>query len=174
MNDVADTIGIRQSAVYNHFKSKQDILYTIYDFYCYYLLSNRPGASDLKPLLQTGSLLDIILKGFRYEFDSEILGQMTDITKILIQRAATDARAAEIFQTLILEGGVRFVEDSLNSAIETGKIAPFDTRAVSVLINSVRLYTLLWQMVNPPHEIYTKMLDDEQTLYRCIADFLPG
>jgi AcrR family transcriptional regulator len=171
INDIADIIGLRQSAVYNHFKSKYDILDTIYNFYCYYSLSNRPSTGALKPLLKTGSLLEIILKGFRYEFDAEILGHMADITKIIIQRAATDKRAAEIFQTLLLEEGVRFVEESLNNAIKTGKSTPFDTHAAAVLINSVRLYTFLWRLVDPPHKLYMNMLKDEQTMYKYIAAF---
>ncbi|MCL1983197.1 MAG: TetR family transcriptional regulator [Clostridiales bacterium] len=172
LNDIADTIGIRQSAIYNHFKSKQEILDTIYDFYHYYQISNRPGPEELEALLETGSIFDIITKGFIYQFEEGVIEQMLDIAKIVFQRASTDAKAKELFQDLILNEAIVFVEDGLGKAVDAGRFAPFDTRSMSILINCIRLYTLIWLLVGPPPGILAKQVEDEYKLYALIANLI--
>ena len=172
INDIAEMVGIRQSAVYNHFRSKQEILDTIYGFFHHHYASNRPTNEDLESMLRTDSILDIVTKGFIYEFEKDILEQMTDITRIIIQRAATDVQASELFRTLFLEAGISFVESGLDRMKEVGRIDKVNTHTISVLINCVRLYTLLWWVISPPLEAHLRMLEDEQALYRLIANIL--
>ena len=169
IHDIAKTIGIRQSAVYNHFKSKQDILDTIYGFYTHKYSANKPNLDEVESLLKTGSLMDILTKGFRYDFDEGILEQMSDITKIIVQRASTDAGATEIFQKMMLEEGVLFVEQGLDLAVKAGRLAPLNTHVVAVLINSIRLFTLLWWLAKPPPEVFTGVLKDEFAMYEHIT-----
>lgn len=169
VNDIAESVGIRQSAVYNHFKSKQDILDTIYDFYTHNFLSNRPTMKDLDWVLQTGSLIEIITKGFIYEYDESVVGLMSDVIKIIIQRTMTDPRAAELFQSVLLEEGVRFVEKGLNKAVESGRLAAFDTHTVAILINCVRLYPLLWYLIKPPQEFHECIVKEEMAMYEQVA-----
>ena len=169
MNEIADAAGIGQSAVYNHFKSKQEILDTIYEYYRYYHLYSRPTQDVIESLLQTSNTLDLITKGFIYAFDKEILEPMSDITRIIIQRANTDKKASELFRTLILESAIKFVEDGLDKAADLEKIGRCDSHAFAVLISCVRLYALLWWMIDPPYEAHQRMMEDEQTLYKLIA-----
>ncbi|MCL1809194.1 MAG: TetR family transcriptional regulator [Clostridiales bacterium] len=172
INDIADTIGIRQSAIYNHFRSKQEILDTIYDFYRYYQLSNRPSPDKLEALLETGSVFDIITKGFIYEFEEGVIEQMSDMAKLVFQRSSTDAKAKEMFLDLILKEAIIFVEDSLNRAVEAGRFAPFDTHSVSLLINCIRLYMLVWWLVSPPPDVLAKQAEDEYKLYALISNLI--
>ena len=172
MNDIADMANIRQSAVYNHFASKQQILDTIYGYYHYYSLSRRPSPSDVDIVLQNGSLMDIIMKGFIYEFEQNALDLMSDITKIIVQRASTDVTASELFQSLMLEEGINFVERGLNKAVEIGRLAPFDTHAVAVLINCIRLYTLFCWLVCPQNEVHEIVVRDEESMYEHVTALL--
>ena len=172
MNDIADSVGIRQSAIYNHFKSKQEILDTIYAFYYHHGISRYPGTDALEPLLRAGSLEDIVKKGFVYEFDKSIAGQMDDIAKIVTQRITMDPKSAELFRTLILEKGIRFAQDGLDRAVGLGRLAPFDTHTTAVLINCVRVFMLLLRLSNPPKEIRDKLSRDEKSVYAQIAALL--
>ena len=169
ISDIADNAGIRQSAVYNHFTSKQEILDTIYAYYRHYHLANRPSAEAVEALLRNASLTDVFLKGFLYEFEEGSLGHMAHIVRIIMQRSSTDSEAANLFRKLLLEEGVKFVEGSLAKGIEIGRFAPFDAHSVSMLINCVRLYMLLWWLIDPPYEDYIRIVNDEQVLYRRIA-----
>lgn len=178
MWDIADSVGIRQSAVYNHFKSKHEILDTLYGFYRHNNISNRPTLDDIESLLQTGNLIDVIAQGFVYVFGEDTLNQMLGISKIITQRITTDEKASELFQELLLREGIAFVEDGLNKAVEVGRLKPFDTHTVAVLINCIRLYTLLWWLASPPPEAYISVTKDEQAMYefiaRALADHLNG
>jgi len=172
MSDIADTVNIGQSAVYNHFTSKQQILDMIYGFYYYNHVSKRPSSDDLDSVLQAGTLMDIITKGFTYEFDENLLGLMSDITKIIVQRASTDTKASEIFQKLMLEDAISFVENGLNKAVAIGRLAPFDTHTIAVLINCIRLYMLVCWLVCPQWEVHARVVKDEQSIYEHVISLI--
>jgi len=172
MNDITAAIGVRQSAVYNHFKSKHEILDTIYDFFKYNYMASRPNYADVESLFRTDSLYDVIINGFVYEFDEEARPQMVDIAKLIMQRAVIDATAANLCRSLLLEEGIKFVEDCLNMAADIGRIAPVDAHTMSLLINSIRLQTLIWVILNPPPEDIVRRLEDEKKLFMYIAGIL--
>lgn len=171
LRDIADNVGIRQSSIYNHFKSKQELLDTIYDYYCYYYLNDRPSLDDMEPVLQNGSLLEII-RCIRYEFKEGHQQRMSDITKIVFQRISVDDRAREIGKSLMVDQGVKYVEDVFGRAIDIGRFAPFDTHAIAVFINSVRIFTLLNWMVDPTPGNMIKLAEDEQALFKYAAGFI--
>lgn len=171
LRDIADKVGIRQSTIYNHFKSKQDILDAIYGFYKIHFLKDRLSLVDMKTKLQNDSLIDII--GFiRYDFNKEYEQKMSDITKIVFQRIGIDERAKEISKTLMVDEGIQYVEDVFNIGVENGRFAPFDTHAMSVFINSIRTFTLFNWIASPSADNMTKLLEDEQTLYKYAAGLL--
>ena len=173
MIDIASMVDIRQSAVYNHFKSKQEILDTIYEFFYHYTISNRAGKKGLRSLLETGSAFDIVTKGFTYEYEAGVIEQMSDAAKIVMQRAATDKSAADLLKTLLLEEGIRYVEEGLDMGVEIGRFASFDTHTVAVLINCVRLNMHLWWLIGTPEDEYAKRLADEFAMYELITALIP-
>lgn len=171
LKDIADHVGIRQSTIYNHFESKQEILDTIYDFYCHYFLEDRMSMEEIEPALQNEGFMDII-RCIRYDFKENYLQKMSDITKIVFQRIAIDERARKICKSLVVDEGVRYVEAVFNRAIEIGRFAPFDTHAMSAFINSISIFTLYHWIVDPSPDNMSKLLEDEQMLYRYAAKFL--
>lgn len=171
LRDIASDVGIRQSTIYNHFKSKQEILDTIYDFFCHNFLKDRLSLKDMETIVQKESLMDII--GYiRYDFNEEYEQDMSEITKIIFQRIGIDERAREIGKSLMIDEGVKYVEDVFSMAVETGRLAPFDTHLLAVFINSVRVFTLYNWILDPPQENMIKLLEDEQDLYRLSTGFL--
>lgn len=176
LRDIASAVGIRQSTIYNHFTSKQEILDTIFDYYCHYYLEDRPSLADIEPILQSGSIMEII-QCVRYEFKEEYQQKMSDITKIIFQRIAIDDRAREIGKSLMVDSGIQYVEDVFAKAIELGRFAPFDTHALSVLINSLSMFALYNWIVDPSSENVGEIIRDEQKLYELaagvIADLKP-
>lgn len=165
IKDIADKVGIRQSTIYNHFKSKQDILDTIYNYYCHYYLADRPSLEDMEPVLRDGSLMDII-KRIRYSFKEDYEQRMSDITKIVFRRNAIDDRAREIAQSLTVKEGINYVEAVFNRAIEIGRLAAFDTHAMAVFINSIGIFRLYNWIMDPSPENAIKLTEDEHTLYQ--------
>lgn len=171
LRDIAESIGIRQSTIYNHFKSKQEILDTIYDFYCHHYLKGRPSLKDMETITRDKSLIDII-SCIRYDFNEDYEQRMSDITKIIFQRIAIDERARKIGKSLMAEEGIKYVEDVFNRAIKIGRFAPFDTHAMAVFINCIRIFTLFNWIVDPAPDSLMKLAADEQTLYRYATTFV--
>ena len=169
MNDITAAIGIRQSALYNHFKSKQELLDTIYGFFQYHYLSSRPSLDDVTAMLRAESLLNVIKKGFFYEFDAGIRPQMVDIAMLIIQRSTMDEAAAKLCRSLLHGEGINFIEDCLNIAVDIGRIAPADTRSISLLINSIRLQTLFLVLIHTPREFLERHMESEQILIRHVT-----
>jgi len=171
IQDIAHTVGIRQSSVYNHFKSKQELLDTIYDYYCYYYLNDRPSLKDMEAILQKESLMEII-RCIRYIFREDYVHIMSNITKIIFQRIAIDDRAREIGKSLMVDQGIQYVESVFDRAIEIGRFAPFDTHTIAVFINSTRIFTLFYWIIDPSPENMIKLAEDEQALYKYVAAFV--
>jgi len=171
LRDLADDVGIRQATIYNHFKSKQEILDAIYDFYCHYYLKDRPSMEDMEPVIQNATPLEIIGK-IRYDFQEDYEQEMSDITKIIFQMLAIDDRAREIGKSLMVDEGVKYVEDIFNRGIEIGRFAPFNTHALAVFINSVRIFSLYNWIVDPSPANMEKLDGDEHALYQYATGFL--
>lgn len=171
LRDIANDVGIRQSTIYNHFRSKQEILDTIYDFFCHYYLKDRPSLADMETVLQNESLMEII-RCIRYDFKEDYQQKMSDITKIIFQRIAIDDRAKEIGNSLMIRDGIKYVEDVFNKAIEIGRFAPFDTHSMAIFINGIRIFTLYNWILDPLSDNLSNLAEDEQTLYQYAARFV--
>lgn len=167
LKDIADQVGIQQSTIYNHFESKQEILDTIYDFYCSHFLIDRLSLEEMELVLSNKSVMDII-GCISYVFKEDYLKKMTDITSIILQRITIDERAREIGKTLIVDEGVRYVEEVFDRGIEIGRFTSFNTHTISMLINCIRIFTLCCWILNPSPESMTKLSEDEQELNKYI------
>lgn len=163
--DIADAIGIKQAAIYNHFESKQDILDKIYGFCRYYYTLDRPKLEDIEPILENGSLLDIIMSVW-YEFNEDYKEKLTNAIIIVFHRLGIDERANEIAKSLIVEEGNAFAKAVFDRAVEIGRLAPLDTHAMGVLINSIRMYTLNNWLIDDSFEYTMEVDKDEQIIYK--------
>lgn len=171
LRDIASKVGIQQSTIYNHFKSKNEILYAIYDFYCYYHIADRPTLDEMEHYIKTESLMDII-NYIRYDFNEEYSQRMLDISKIMFQRIGIDERVKKITKSRIVDEGIKYVEDVFDLAISLGRFAPFNTHLIAVYINSIRIYTLYNWIVDPFSEYLESILKDEQALYELITEYV--
>lgn len=172
VRDIAESAGIRQSALYNHFSSKQNILDTIYEFFIHYFLADRPDIESLNDVIQNGSLLDII-KSVRYDFEAGYIEQtLIEISILAFQRQGIDEQARYLIKTLMIDDGIAYVEAVLNKAVAMGRIAPLDTRVISVLIISVRLYTLNIAILDSSPDSLETIYRDENSAYQLAASLL--
>jgi AcrR family transcriptional regulator len=172
IKDIAKTSDIQQSAVYNHFKSKQSILNSAYGFFRYYANKNRLSKEKLECLLKNDSLIDIVTNGFLCEYSPDVLEQMLNISKIIVQRMTIDIKANELFSEHLMEDGIEFVEEGLKKAIEIGRLAPHDSYIVSLLIHCIRKYVFMWWVLCPSAERRNQSLEDEQNMYKFVISML--
>lgn len=108
INDIAKAVDKTKSRLYNHFSSKQQILDEIYDFFREHFNDNRKSPDEIIPILENGSLMDIIHSVF-FEFGrSDPLIFL--ILRIVHQRKYYDEKACLLVQKILIEDGVQFSE----------------------------------------------------------------
>ncbi len=175
ISDIAKAIGKTKSSIYNHFSSKQEILDEIYDFFCEHFTDNRNTIEEIEPIIQNGSIMDIIHSVFFSFGDLESV--LLPILRIVHQRKYHDETARLIVQNILLADGVKYAEDVFNRAVETGRLAPFDTHCLAVLCNNSRHYIYEKWILNPTNEYYMTLSEEEDLMFsyvnRLITDLNP-
>ncbi len=163
IKDIADEVGIGQSAVYNHFKSKQEILNTIYDFFCHYFIADRPAVEELECVIKNGSIMDIINSTY-YVFKGEYKDILLSCSKLMFQRIFIDKRANKMFTENIIDANINFVMQVFDRAVQLKRLAPFDTYTMSVFCNMNRWYLFRNLLANPTAENHEKLLQIQQKI----------
>ena len=171
IQDIAQATGIRQSTIYNHFKSKQDILNAIYKYYCDCFRRDRPRLENLDPIIRNGSFLDII-QSTRYEFASERLPQIAKLNKIIYQRVPVDENASKVVSSLVIEEGRQFVEAVLERAAELGRFGQLDIPVIAELVNSMAIYALFNWLVDQSPENAKKVNEKDKSLFKYMAELI--
>jgi len=171
IKDIAHEIGRNQASIYNHFTSKQDILDHIYDYYCKYFLLDRPTLEELEPILQNGSLYDIINTVF-YVFRSEHVDRLILVSKIIQQRQFTDERAKQIAYDIMLLSGVEFAKAVFDRAVEIGRFQQVDTYMFSLYCNYFRQGTYNSLTLNPSKEHHAQLLEEDERFKEHVAFLL--
>jgi AcrR family transcriptional regulator len=171
IKDIASEVGVRQSAVYNHFESKQQILDTIYKFYCHYLFEDRPTLEEQESVLRDGDLFDIINCVF-YAFDDKYYNLMIFAKQIIMQRAFIDEQAGEIYKVYAFDAGIKYAETVFSRAVEIGRLAPFDTHSLAVFcyMNSFFLYTRM--LLHPGNDYHWQLGQEQDQLNQYALKFL--
>lgn len=144
MNNIANGIGLQAASIYNHFKSKTEILETIYDYYEKNIYNNRPTNEKLDPVLESGSASQIIhtLAWNFYGLPEDEHRRMTMITKIIYARFLIDQRANSIFRRFLLTGNAEYTSYAFNKLTTIGRLpADFDVTGHAEMLLYVSLMT---------------------------------
>lgn len=170
MKDISSEVGIRASSIYYYFKSKQEILDTLYDFFIHYAAADRPTMEELEPVLREGSLTEIIRCTY-YNYSIYYEKLLLSINQIIYQREFIDERAERIYLANI-DGGILFIEQVLNRAVEIGRLAPFDTHSFAVYIMASRNFFYYRLMPNYSKERNDALEDELENMNRLMVGAL--
>lgn len=172
LSDIGEAIGKQKSAVYNHFSSKHEILDTIYEYFREHFYDARPTLQELEPIIENGSLADIISSViFRFP-DGEDERRLLTIMRIVYQRKYHDKAAREIAQNIIFNQGIQFAQEVFDHAVALGRLAPFDTHALAVMVNYYRNCIYMRWVLDPTPECLSMLETEEKTAYAHAARLL--
>lgn len=168
MADIAKHLGKTKAAIYNHFASKQEILDMMYRFFAAHIFDERKTLEELKPIFETGSLLDMMLS-LSFQFPREYRTLLAEILSVIHQRKYFDKQARKIAKELMIDEGVRYVEAAFSYAIEIGRLAPFNTHWLALVLNDTRNGEYMRATLDEHHDRAAYMKNEEMIIYQHAA-----
>lgn len=136
MRDIAKIAGIKAASVYYHFKSKEELLETIYKYYDYYYSYFMPPLESLLMLVGKEPPKKI-LEGALFRFDPSIQDIMDKIFIIASSQLYCDMRAHDLIYKNIFELSEIRISAILNRMIEIKLIKPLDINSFILTLTSL-------------------------------------
>lgn len=131
MREIAEEVGITVASLYNHYESKLDILYALYDFYSSHWNEKCPSEDYLLSLVDKLQPHEVFAQS-DFRFDAEMQDTMNRIVRIALQQIGADLRSEQFVKEHI--SGRKILSPVLKKMIKTGKIEPLDIEAFCNLI----------------------------------------
>lgn len=145
--EIAAGAGIRESSLYNHYDSKAIILDALYEQYAH-------NASNAWPALEeTMSLLDWmkpedVMKGILFQLSKKIDITLANTTRIIFTERFRNAKAAELYDQMLVEKPVAYYTLLFNRMKEKNLIGrDIDTKAFAEHFNYVSVALTMEQFM---------------------------
>ena len=136
VRDIAKEVGIKAASLYNHFRSKEEILHTLYDYFLENQYKVRPDINELVKQVETSHPLEILGKvDFRYS--DEIQESMDRIAIIGFMEWKTDKKSEEFIKKSLLDLTNDCMRPLLQRMLELKKIEPINIDAFICLVSNL-------------------------------------
>ena len=135
MRDIAEQVGIKAASLYNHFKSKEEILHSLYDYFFENQYNVRPNIDELVKQVEYLPPFEVLQKvDFRYS--QEIQENMDRIAIIGFMEWKTDRKSEEFVKKGLLDLTNDCIRPLLERMVELNKIKPLDIEAFINLVSN--------------------------------------
>jgi len=131
VREITKQVGIKESALYNHYKTKDEILETIYTLFQMEQQKSLPPVEQLEGILKAVSPKDFLLQGFKSFKHAVSNPLMVKLWRILNIEQYRDSRAREMIIELTYKGTIAFLERAFQILIEQNKIKPLEPRLLA-------------------------------------------
>ena len=142
MRDIARTVGIKASSIYNHYPSKRDILTSSYEFYAHQHRLAAPSLETIMHRVETEPIQDILMS-LSYHWPPQIQERMDRIIIIAIHRMCMDKESEDFVRNHFFKPIMEIWDLLLNRAIELGKIEPIDVDSF-ICLATYYAFTAAW------------------------------
>jgi AcrR family transcriptional regulator len=95
MREIAKEVGIKESSIYNHYKSKEEILSSLFDYFAEMLTSYRPSEEEIEKMLDYMSVEDF-LKQLIIGFGRSLNGILDTIARIVYTEQFRNEKAKKL------------------------------------------------------------------------------
>ncbi len=126
MREIAKVVGIKESSIYNHYKSKDEIIDSIFDFFASSIKNYRPSETELKNMVSYMTPEDL-LKQLLIRYGNALNGKLDCIARIIYSEQFKNEKAKKIMQENLFMEPATYTNELLNMLLEKKMIKQVDT-----------------------------------------------
>lgn len=138
VREIADKAGIKDSSLYNHFKSKADILETLFDEFIKYVPETRPSDEEIDKMLMLMEPEEVF-KNIVFHVGKSVCGTLANTAMIIHYEKFRNPRAAKMYYKYIVNEPADYYERLINKMIELKMVKPIDVRIIAEQYNYISI-----------------------------------
>jgi len=138
MRDIARRVGVKESSIYNHFKSKQEILETLYNEFIRFVPQTRPSEADLDSMLAIMSPEEV-MKSILFYVGKSVNGVLANTALIISHEKYRSVRAAEMYTHYVVREPAEYYERLIQNMINRRLVMPCDARMIAEQYNYISI-----------------------------------
>lgn len=135
---IARKTGIKESSIYNHFKSKADILETLFDEFIRHVPETRPSDKEIDQMLLIMEPEEIF-KSILFHVGKNVCGTLSNTAMIINYEKFRNPRAAEMYYKYVVNEPSDYYERLINKMIEKKMVNPVDARIIAEQYNYISI-----------------------------------
>ncbi len=138
VREIAREVGIRESSIYNHYKSKEAILDTIIDYFMNELAQSSPPEEEMDKLMETPELFFEI--GARAFIERMSIPNTEKVWRLISIELYHNEKIRDFFKKELLEFPIMAWEGIFTKMIEKKVIKPVDPKVAAYEYFSFAIY----------------------------------
>jgi len=131
IREISRNVGIKESSIYNHFKSKEDILNKIIDYFEIEIKKSELSTEEKKEVAFLNPPLSLLKKSMQKFIEFADNPLMSKIYRILIIEQFKNKRAKDLLLYCFLNGPEKSLESYFNLLMNQGLIITDDPRMLA-------------------------------------------
>lgn len=136
MRDIAKAVGIKESSIYNHYKSKDELIDSIFDFFANSIKDYRPSETELDIMLNYMTPEDLF-KQLLIRYGNMLNGKLDSIARIIYSEQFKNEKAKILINENLLMEPAIYINKLLNMLLEKKIIKQVDTTLLADEYNYV-------------------------------------
>ncbi|OQB21746.1 MAG: HTH-type transcriptional regulator AcrR [Firmicutes bacterium ADurb.Bin182] len=138
MRQIAENAGIKESSLYNHFKSKADILETLFDEFITLVPQTRPSDEEIDRMLMLMEPEEVF-KNILFHVGKSVNGTLSNTAMIINYEKFRNPRAAEMYYKYVVNEPADYYERLINKMIDRKMVKSVDARIIVEQYNYVSI-----------------------------------
>ncbi|MFT8315373.1 MAG: TetR/AcrR family transcriptional regulator [Clostridium sp.] len=130
MREIAKGVGIRESSIYNHYKSKDEIIDNIFDYFAGSIKNYRPSELELNEMMDFMSPEDLF-KHLVISYGRSLNGKLDSIARIIYSEQFRNEKAKKLMLEVILREPSEFIAKLIDMMMEKKLIKKVDSKLVA-------------------------------------------
>ena len=166
---IANAAGIKSASIYNHYKSKDEILEDCYKYFVDYSGELRPTKEKYLPILKNGTKEEVINIP-NYDIPKDKYENLIYALIVTFTRIHTDSRARDIY-IQNKNNALAYLNEFFETGIDIGRFARFDYHPVAHAYLIIKLNAAHSVSIEPDGNDH--MLENQAKILRLLIHLIP-